>query len=153
MLSTEITDLQLAQRAATHVRQLHDSDINALLDRYVFLHDPWCAGYSDIDADGVYRCQQCGSREQPCDGSAHRRHVPQYSIEQITAAMAMQSQAMQLCFAQLVAEAAAPVGELHGSIGELRSILFALSPRLVATAALKAMCIINMSGDLRRLEL
>lgn len=117
-----------------HIESLHDSDIDALLDRHVFQREQWCNGYSNRDG----ACIQCGAVDDwPAfrRSTQHPRRVPVYHVEDIIEAMTARSQ--RALFARLVLVA----------IGRRNEAILQLSRRVVAIAALQSVGIIGPDGS------
>lgn len=137
-----------------HVETLDNLEINILLDRHVFGHSPWCTGRRRFRGHAGWlslpACMLCGFAEQSAvdqlltDDIGHPRVAPDYirdmqSVWPVVDAMRSQDKATQICF---MLHTAAP---LRG----LQQLIFELTPRIVAIAALKAVGIIDVDGFVR----
>lgn len=137
-----------------HVETMDNLEINILLDRLVFKHNPWCTGrrrfYGYRRWLTLPACMLCGFNEQSAvdqflgDDIGHPRVAPDYtkdmqSIWPVVEAMRSQDKATEICF---LLNVSAPLR------GYTRWI-FEISPRIVAIAALKACGVIDADGFVR----
>lgn len=132
---------------APHVDELHDTDLDAILDTRLFDHDAWCSHPCIITPDHTMMgCAVCGYFEvlqgQPCSLVApHVRNVPHYLKDmgaawQIIEAMNGRDVQTRMRF------------ELRLNV-LYHCRIFNLTPRLIAVAALQALDIVDGRGYLK----
>jgi len=132
---------------APNVAELHDSDIDVLLDLHVFKQDAWCHHPCILTPDhNMIGCVHCGYFEvlkgQPYSLSApHVRNVPHYTkgIGDIWPVV----ETMKRYDAQVKMRFELRLNALY------HCRIFNLSPRLIAEAALQALEVVDQAGYLR----
>lgn len=151
-----VTTSHQAAARPIHVDALRESDIDTLLDKYLFNNEYWCYGYCELQrqygANSTYRCSVCEAIDERGaaakffgDGMKHRRLAPHYSKDQIVEAMKLQAYSVYVCFGWHINHEVinAPTKLLLPS--QVLQLL-ELSPRSMAIAALKALGVVDVDG-------
>lgn len=137
--------------AAPNIADLHDSDLETLLDVHLFKHDAWCHHPCILVPDhSMIGCVVCGYFEllkgQPYDlALPHVRNVPHYIRDMGTAWGIVE--AMDACTAQVRMRFELRLNAAY------HCRIFHLKPRLIAEAALQALEVIDQAGYLKAREI
>ena len=140
--------MQTIEVTKVNVAALHDTQLDALLDRYVFHMDPWCEG-----SIWVGRCTLCGAVLTPTmaqhyfGNSGHHRQVPRYTenkdrARSIYDVIARLGKTTRSCFTLALCCYRPPLANMQDWL------IFDPTPRQIAVAALQSVEIIDRQGFL-----
>lgn len=135
----------------THITAMKLAEIMPLVDRYVFLQPEHCHGHCALSMERHgYVCEECDALEN--GNHSHRRKVPCYGIEEILIAMRDQRETVRACFVLNIRAAVNAPWLARGSLREFERLFAMLSTRMVAEAALKALGVIDVYGNVKESE-
>nr|BBH91716.1 hypothetical protein KTC_64670 [Thermosporothrix sp. COM3] len=139
------------------IEMLEDQKLFEFIDRHLFGFSFWCTGPCDYWFQrgylDIYKCRVCGTQVLS-DGfhrlpAQHIRRVPSYRSEQIIEAMKGQAKAVQRQFILALRVAAGEsTATCHSTTTVLAHVLFNMTPRSTAIAALQALRIIDARGKI-----
>ncbi|GHO99518.1 hypothetical protein KSF_095660 [Reticulibacter mediterranei] len=131
---------------AANVDDLHDTDLDVLIDLHLFGFDEWCREHCIITPDGALAgCISCGYVEELRQAgphfdinAPHPRHVPRYTADmsmawKIVTKIRADSVSTKVLFEVRLARLCA-------------SRISTLTPRMIAVAALQAIGVVDYDG-------
>jgi hypothetical protein len=140
---------------APNVVHLSDTDIDVIVDLRIFGHDAWCPGCYECMDGKEYRCPLCGSRDNwglaaRIFGDPHPRMIPWYTADYLSAwlivkAIQQRGKETRLTFMRYLE------AMLSGQ-GCTFAALSAITPRMIAIAALQAIGAVDTAGYIIKRE-
>lgn len=132
--------------AAPNVDELHDTDLDTLIDLHLFDCDAWCHEHCLVTPDNaVAACLACGYTEElRCAGphfdisAPHPRRVPRYTANMSAAWKIVEK--IKMCSVSVRVLFEIRVGN------QCSSRISKLTPRMVAVAALQAIGVVDYKG-------